>query len=321
MKLFILINSFWIALSIVLIAEEQSSERKAWLLERREMMARAKTNFDEQAITDLSRVIRGIGRNINRSSNEAKELYYESQTLFLSKPNHASYYQKKIEAMRTEVLANDKKSEAEISKMQEEGLDVLHYSDFDRFCSMDAFPTLMHLPSPETVKVLGFYLNDPLGRDGKTLSGNLRNPSGDYGGGSPCNAELATWAIRNLEIEHPPFPPLQDRVGPRMSEEEVDAWKGWWNEIKDGKRTYRFIGSPIEYGADGPASKEVIERAKMNRKRDEERTTGKRTASSAGEAAAVGPKLGKPSTIAGILAACAFVGGAVWYFLRGRRTA
>jgi len=46
--------------------------------------------------------------------------------------------------------------------------------------------------------------------------------------------------------------------------ESVDAWKDWWNEVKAGKRTYRFKGSPIEYGPDGPVAAQAVTRPERN---------------------------------------------------------
>jgi hypothetical protein len=66
----------------------------------------------------------------------------------------------------------------------------------------------------------------------------------------PCRR--AYDAISHLGIENPPTGP-SDRAGASYPDlERIDAWKNWWNEVKTGKRTYRFIGSDIEYGPDGP---------------------------------------------------------------------
>ena len=247
-------------------------------------------------------------------SGEHKEIFDRAQAILLSSPGHAKYYQDKIDKMRAELLANSKKTPEERKNMQDEGHDVLDESTYLSDTGI-AIRTLRFLPSAETVSVLGYFLNDPVLRDGKTLLGNRLIP-GDY---TPhrSNAELATDDIRQLGIEHPPFKDSKGVITP----DEIDAWKDWWNEVKDGKRTYRFIGSKVEYGPDGPASKEVIKHVERDQKRDEERETGHRkspitpaTASPAAEAA-------KPLSITGILAACALIGAAVWYFLRGRKLA
>lgn len=238
----------------------------------------------------------------------------------LSIPGHAKYYQDKIEAMRAEVLASARKSDEEIMKMQDEGLEVTNAWTYESYC-VNAFRTLAHIPSSECVAVLGAYLNDPMGRDGKTLLGDNRSNPGDDFDPRPINSQGAAIAIRKLGIEHPPFKPYADGGLDRVRDGEVDAWKDWWNQVKDGKRTYRFIGSSIEYGPDGPATKEVIQHAERDRKRDGEREAGQRKSPIVPETAATVDVVTKPLSIAGILAACALTGAAIWYYLRGRRVA
>lgn len=250
-------------------------------------------------------------------SEEKRIVFNRAQTALIAIPVHAKYYQDKIEFLRAEVLANAAKSDEAISRMQDNGEKVVHVSDFESFGSMIAFPTLRLLPSAESVAVLGYYLNDPVGRDGKTLVGGYRHRPGDDFPPSPCNSEMAAGAMRNLGIEKPPF----TRSAKTMSDQEVDAWKDWWNEIKSGKRTYRFIGSPIEYGPDGPANKEVIQRAQLNMKRNEERATGHRRSTSVVNSKYLIAQVSKPLSIAGFLAGCALVAASVWYFLKCRKAA
>ena len=252
--------------------------------------------------------------------DQRRDVFQKAQSAILAIPGHAKYYQDKIEAMREEVLVNSKKSEAEITKIQDEGVEIMDVWAYEAYC-VNAFRTLAHIPSSECVAVLGFYLNDPVGRDGKTLLGDKRSNPGDDFNPRAINSEGAAIAIRKLGIEHPPFKLYDDRGVAFVSEGEVDAWKDWWNEVKDGKRTYRFIGSPIEYGPDGPAPSEAIQRAQRIMKRDEERETGNRKSPIAPATGSPAAVAAKHRSIAGILAACALIGAAVWYFLKHRRTA
>lgn len=254
-------------------------------------------------------------------NDEERPIFYRAQSMLLSIPGHAKYYQDKIESMRIEVLANAKKSDDEIFEMQLKDQEVVNAGTYERYGAMIAFPTLGLMPSAEAVAVLGHFLNDPEGRNGKTLLGHNRSNPGDDFGPHPINSEGATNAIRNLGIEHPPFKAPVGREREGLQEGEVEAWKNWWNDVNEGRRTYRFIGSPIEYGPDGPATKEVIQRSQRNMRRDEERAVGRRKATSGVDSKSLIAKLSKPTLIAGILAACALVAGAVWYFLRGRKMA
>ena len=272
-----------------------------------------------EAIEKLGEGVRKTSRLDIYSIDGTGEVSKILKNALLSIPGHAKYYQDKIEFLRVEVLANARKSDDEIGKMQDEGKNVVHESDYETFGSMIAFPTLSLLPSAESVAVLGSFLNDPVGRDGKTLLGGQRDRPGNDFPPHPCNAEMATAAIRNLGIDHPPFPVPKGRAGESMSDREVDAWKGWWDEVKSGRRTYRFIGSSIQYGPDGPASAEIIQRVERDRKRDDERAAGRTKSSSGPESAPQATGIREPLAVAGLVAACALVGAAAWYFLRGRK--
>jgi hypothetical protein len=263
-------------------------------------------------LSDLLFALHGTYR-----SEQTEEIRNEATNLLVSIPGHAKFYQNKIEKMRTEVLENSKKSPSELVKMQDAGIEVIdvptYLSETER-----AIRTLRFMPSAETVSVLGQFLNDPLGRDGKTLLDRPLKRSGDS---APAlsNAHLATEIIRTLGIERPPFRDTKGVITP----EEIDAWKDWWNEVKEGKRTYRFIGSQIEYGPEGPATRAVVQRVERDQKRDGERQAGLRksttiTDTNAGNSTS---SAAKPLSIAGILAACCLMVGASWYYLRSQRAA
>ena len=188
---------------------------------------------------------------------EQRAIFEKSQTALLRIPGHAKHYQDRLESLRADLLSAAKLPEDPF-KMKRNSA----YAKYEHF-RVEVFPVLGLLPSSETVAVLGHFLNDPEGRDGKDTLGEPITFSDvpPY----PINAEAAAIAIRKLGIEHPPALP-SSRDGCTL--EEIDAWKDWWNEVKDGKRTYRFIGSNIEYGPDGPATKEQLQRIERNRQRD-----------------------------------------------------
>jgi hypothetical protein len=257
--------------------------------------------------------IEALGRFMSIASHggmdeEQKTIFNKAQAVLLSIPGHAQYYQQKIEKMRSDLLEISKKNPLEVIKMQQEGIAVIdepnYLSDTE-----STLRTLQYMPSAETVSVLGHFLNDPEGRDGKTLLGNPRHRPGDDFPPRASNAEVATDVIRELGIEHPPF-----KERGVITAEEIDAWKDWWNEVKDGKRTYRFIGSNIEYGPDGPASKEATQRAERNQKRDAERASGSIKGSPT-EAVSVETKK-SPLSITGIAAGLAVLLSIIGIFVR-----
>ncbi len=240
------------------------------------------------------------------SRQESLEL---AQSVLLATPGHAKYYQDKIESLREIARANAKTPEEMANNMG-------NYNDFRK----GAFKVLGLLPSSEAIAVLGHFLNDPEGKDGKDLLGYPMRVSEvvPY----PPNFGAAWIALSNIGIANPPAVgknPERDTFFYDLS--EVDAWKSWWNEIKDGKRTYRFIGSNIQYGSDGPASKEVIERAERHQRRDNERAMGHKKSSARSGLETAITQIQNPSSIAWLVAAIGLIGVVVWYFLKGRKTA
>ena len=273
-------------------------------------------------IENLSDYVMKFGEQIpGHADPRWHQAFKHAQAALLATPGHAKYFQDKIESLRTEVLATGNISDEELTRLQDEGREIPHVTDYERYCSMTAFPTLQHLPSAETVAVLGHYLNDPVGRNGKNLLGYPMRIPGDDLTSRPCNARMATESIRHLGIEHPPYPFAEGRPGEYLPEKEIGAWKDWWNEVKAGKRTYRFKGSPIEYGADGPATKEQIERISMHQRMESDREArhgGNAGVKDDGRPAADSPVSRKPATYAIIAAALALLVSIVWRFRRAK---
>lgn len=281
-----------------------------WKSKREKTISDLLAQPNEAKIPQLGEMLRQLKTLNYRNRPERHEVVAMLEQSLLSIPGHAKYYQDKIETMRAEALANSKKTDEEIMKMQDEGVDVVDDGSYERYSGMVAFPTLGLMPSAEAVAVLGHFLNDPEGRNGKTLLGENRSNPGDDFGPRPINAEEAAKAIRNLGIEHPPFKAPEGREREYLREGEVDAWKDWWNEVKDGKRTYRFKGSAIEYGPDGPATKEQMDKLAKDRMRAQENRKG-RVATSDGKGST-----SKTPLIALIFAAGAVIAALLWHFRR-----
>ncbi len=300
------------AQAYALTFEDQFHERLMEVGWKQSLLELDRYSSDERRYV-LGRALLAFGSDQIPRDPAKQENLQMAQSLLLAIPGHAKYYQDKLESMRAEALANARKPVAEVERLRDAGtlVDFGAYDDFRQ----TVFPILGLLPSSESVAVLGHFLNDPESRDGRYLTGELI-PRSDFLV-FPPNCAAAYIAIANLGIEHPPGGPKPDRRLYDYNLDQVDAWKDWWNEVKAGKRTYRFIGSPIEYGPNGPASKEVIERAERNH----EREGGHKKTSSGSESGSSISPVSQPLFIAGILAGCALLAAAVWYYLRGRRMA
>ena len=138
----------------------------------------------------------------------------------LALPGHAQYFADLIEAERAAL------------KPWEGNTYDLHRCQYLR-------DTLGHLPSPETVKVLGHYLDDD--RDIPPPPG----PDQDYGD-MPANSIVALEALLCLGMRDAPAPPgryLDSNKTPTV----LAAVRAWFAPIKSGEKTFSFQGQAVEY--------------------------------------------------------------------------
>jgi hypothetical protein len=260
----------------------------------------AQSNEKTQELGEMLRQIKTLGY---RESREKDEIVSELEKRLVSTPGHAIFYQRKIDSLREEVLANAGKPEDEINQMRVDGT-LIDFGTYEKF-QREAFAVMGLMRSSETVAVLGYFLNDPEGRNGKTLLGDAIYLG--EGRKLAVNAEEATKAIRQLAIENPPFQTAGAQDYYYVREGEIDAWKSWWNDVKDGKRTYRFIGSGVEYGPAGPVSGGKAHQSRTDRK-------GNSAVSSQEDHSRMA------MIMVGILVACCLCVAAVWYYLKSART-
>ena len=109
------------------------------------------------------------------------------------------------------------------------------------------FETLAQLPSPETVRVLGSFLDDEEDRIPDEVFRN--NPSAHV---APIGANnlLAARALTRLGIVQPPL-----QMKPEdMFYDDIQPWRLWFAQVQAGTRTFRFEGNPQEYSLAGPVS-------------------------------------------------------------------
>ena len=284
----------------------QADERSEWFAERRAWIEQAKNTKTPESMLNLARIVRGVGQNFDQASPEAKDLLYQAKDQLLAIPGHAEYYRDEILAARLEYEAakagsnTDKSSwlRSELSHVQANG-----------------FRTMAYLPSVETVRVLGEFLADERGYT--KVPPNPTIDDLEATGLEQPNCKGAAKAFVSLPIVSKPLVKNWTSV----SFDDVPLWRTWYEQIKAGKRTFRFEGDSTEYDLSGPASNEKLSRIERDRMRDAERLAGRRKSSPASDFVSKALSFSKPSSIAGLIAACALVAGAVWYFMKHRRVA
>lgn len=137
------------------------------------------------------------------------------QTL-IAIPGHAEYYDKRIREAYAPLKGPNPNT-------------FIHSAQNEM---MYGFETLMHLPSPETVKVLGGMLSETW----------RLPPTGEY---TPPELALpAMTSLGDLSIRNAPWKPIKtsdDLPG------SIPAWQAWWEEIKSGSMAFSFKGQNVEY--------------------------------------------------------------------------
>ena len=263
--------------------------------------------FEQQRYI-AARAVVAMGRNGVPEEPERMAVFQQAQSFLTSKPGHAKYYQDQIEKTRDLAREHAKLPKEEQSRLMaaEKWVGPGTYDDVRD----EAFINLGLLPSPETVAVLGHFVESAEGLDHRDILGNIVRGADDVTPAAP-NCGKAFLALAKLGIEHPPakvnYPDLGDLD---WDIDRVNKWKDWWGEVKAGKRTYRFVGSDIEYGPDGPATKAQLEKIAKDRKRAESGRKG----TSAMDAAAGDGVSSKAPLFALVIAGAVLLASLMRYF-------
>ena len=154
----------------------------------------------------------GHRRSQDGHSQVIGSIYEKLQAELLSCPRHAQYFADEIERLRLEgkYLATAR--------------------------HQYIVGVMANLPSPETLWVLGRYLNDERDTPPPPL------PYQDWTA-LPANCFLAVDALGKIGLRNAPPTKLyifQDR-------EVLDENREWWREIESGRKTFSFRGQSVEY--------------------------------------------------------------------------
>jgi hypothetical protein len=197
------------------------NERELWLAQRRDWIERAKQNPDDESLINLSKILRG-GVAHHGHSKEAILQYDRAKHLMLSTPGHAIYFSDRLSAARR--------------KAEKPWIDNEYQMVYQQ-----TRETLLHLPSPETVRVLGSMLEseeDLWSRDEIVAIWREKSKHGDYGAVIPSPRGFAIGVLQEIGLrDYPQY----------MSHEWKDVPTAWWEEIKSGQRTFSFKGQSVGY--------------------------------------------------------------------------
>jgi len=179
-----------------------------------EAITRFSTEPSPENLMKLAGHLRGIARY--REGYKESEDYHRIQNILLSTPGHAKYFAEEIERL----IANPRSPNDDVRER--------------RWYLRD---TLVHLPSPETIQVLGSYLHD----ERYSLDPN-KNNSGAYGPTSP----MVATALRNIGLrESEEY--IRTQGSSLTSTLDMESLRRWWELVKSGERTFSFKGQDVEY--------------------------------------------------------------------------
>jgi len=210
-----------------MLEERQIKEREAWWTDRRNWIEKGKETRNEEALENLSRILRGVGTK-SSASQEAVSLYNQAQSIVLSIPGHAQHFAEQL---------------AEARRITEKPwLD----NDYQRLY-LQIRDTMIHLPSSETISVLGGMLEtqeDLWTKEERVAIWKEQSEKGFQSGIVPSPLRFADSVFNGIGLrESSGYPPNGTR----------DTVLNWWSRVKSGEVAISFEGQAVEYrlGPDG----------------------------------------------------------------------
>jgi len=174
-----------------------------------------------QSIGNLILGLRNMGHRKEWLGHDPSvdETYEKLQEVILAIPNHAKYFADEIEKLRIP---------------EREGYSGCSDPRKRMWIIQDS---LAHLPSPETIQILGNFLYDT--RDTPTAREVRLATDYDL---IPTNDCLAANALGSIGLNKAPL----DKK--KYSErQDVEIWKLWYEPVKAGTRKFSFVGQDVEY--------------------------------------------------------------------------
>jgi hypothetical protein len=175
-------------------------------------------------ISYFGEVIRKLSRDNIFQLKERFQVYDKVQETLLSIPGHARYFADEIKREQKKVAHSPTITGPRVAYDRNRG---------------KYFMILRHLPSPETIAVLGEFLADDIDTPGPL------DPSKSYDYGiPPANSQYSASAIDKIGLRNPPLSPTAPVL---MPEDLLVVTRAWWDEIKSGRKTFSFVGQDVEY--------------------------------------------------------------------------
>lgn len=163
------------------------------------------------------------------------------------------------------------------------------------------FEYFRNLPSPETVGVLGELLADEYPRPKLADDeSNVQEVLAAY-----PNCDKAVWVLHQL-LQNPPT-----EKGKYNFPTDLEIWRLWYERVKAGRQTFRFVGDTTHYTLRGPSVRGAIEPGQRDAKRN--------PSSSPTNGAVADPPSAATKYLPYLLGGIFLLAGFIIFYLRGRR--
>ncbi len=231
MKILIMPILFFLMLPPVIALVYTDQEMIEILDDWKQSIDQVKYPYDEGEMKTLESALFKLGRPKEQYAKERSILFEKAQVKMLADPNHAKYFQDKIEQARAKLPEGVRRHSG------------IH-NDFETLRCYIIRDTMSHIPSPEIVRALGEYLDDERDTPPPNNWLDLRS-----------NAYLACSALEKIGLKNAPLPPTAGE-----NPDNLATWKLWWGPIKAGNRTFSFEGQDVDYRFRKDGSYEALSR-------------------------------------------------------------
>lgn len=290
---------------------EDKADVENWKKKRQESIESLLSQPDSVKIYELGTMLKQLKTLNYRECEEKSEIIKQITKEIILIPNHTKYFIDKMDEARKaneEFIQKSIKFDPGWEKLPDES-EIFQTNAYKFAYMWQAYSgsiaqnvgMLAHIPSTECVRVLGEYLHEI-----QVTNDTYQAPTRDFSAARSLSLLIADGPIQKWTA----------------SATEVPMWRKWYDEVKAGKRTFRFKGDDTEYDLNGPVTKRKLEQIQREKIRDSERSDGK---SKTGDTAVEkkfknSEKQTKPSVIAALITSIVLVVVALWYLVRSRAT-
>lgn len=197
------------------LTPEDIQAQNVGLASLREAAGELAKNPSKEHIMKLAEGLRKTAMRNVYSIDGTEAVHQLVRNALVSVPGHAQVIADEVERFREEVQHLPRKNQVGYDREREWLLEQ----------------TLKHLPSPETIKVLGHYLDDERDLPPGPLS-------------LPENSSLACLALSEIGLRDAP---VKSRPGYASWKEAAAKQKAWYAQVKAGAIPFSFVGQKVEY--------------------------------------------------------------------------